>query len=90
LPILYEEYSFAPAKTKDSEFDLAIEVEVFKCPVCGEDITNLEAHMKERHLLRWYFWYAPYGKPLLAFTGVSAVGLVVVGLNKAFPPTPRR
>lgn len=88
MAILYEDYSFAPGRAKDTEKTLTIFVEVtLTCPVCGEVFTDpaeYEKHMKTKHPLQWYFWYAPYGKPLLAFTGISVASLVTVGLVKAF------
>ncbi len=94
MPLLYETYSFSPDRVKDSELELKIFAEVqLTCPVCGETgFTSYEErdeHIKAAHPFQWYFWYAPYGKPLLAFTGVVAVGGVIVGLSKAFPPVPR-
>jgi len=95
MPLLFEELTFEPARVKDTETVLPIFVQVqLTCPVCGEpgftSYQERDEHIKTEHPLQWYFWYAPYGKPLLAFTGVSAFGLLIVGLNKAFPPTPRR
>lgn len=86
--LLYEDYSFAPARAKDTEQTLTIFLQVtLTCPVCGEVFTDpaeYEEHMKSEHPLEWYFWYGPYGKPLLALTGISVAGLVTVGLVKAF------
>ncbi len=86
--LLYEDYSFAPGRVKDSEQTLTIFLEAeLICPVCGEVFTDpakYEEHMKTKHPLQWYFWYAPYGKPLLALTGVGVASLVTVGLVKAF------
>lgn len=88
--LLYEDYSFAPGRVKDTEQTLTIFVEVkLTCPVCGEIFTDpaeYEEHMKTKHPFEWYFWYAPYGKPLLAFTGVGVACLLTVGLSKAVPP----
>lgn len=95
MPLLYESYSFSPERIKDSEFELKIFAQVhLTCPVCGETcFTSYEErdeHIKAEHPLQWYFWYAPYGKPLLAFTGVAFAGLLTIGLSKAFPPIPKR
>lgn len=88
--LLYEDYSFSIRRVKDTEQTLTIFAVVkLTCPVCGEEFTDpaeYEEHMKTEHPLQWYFWYASYGKPLLAFTGVSAACLLIVGLSKAFPP----
>lgn len=94
MPLLYETYSFSPERVKDSELELKIFAQVqLTCPVCGETFTSYEErdeHIKTAHPLQWYFWYAPYGKPLLALTGVAAIGVVIIGLSKAFPPIPKR
>jgi len=95
VPLLYETYSFSPERLKDSELELTIFAEVhLTCPVCGQtcftSYQERDEHIKAKHPLQWYFWYAPYGKPTLALAGVSVAGLLVIGLNKAFPPAPRR
>lgn len=94
MPLLYETYSFSPDRVKDSELELKIFAQVqLTCPVCGETgFTSYEErdeHIKTDHPLQWLFWYAPYGKPLLALAGVTVAGIVIVGVNKAFPPAPR-
>lgn len=85
--LLYEDYSFAPARVKDTEQTLTIFAEVrLTCPVCGAIFTDpakYEEHMKSEHPLEWYFWYGPYGKPLLAVTGVSIAGIVIFAVSKA-------
>jgi hypothetical protein len=90
VPILYEDYTFSPERVKDTEQTLTIFLQAkLTCPVCGETFTDpalYEEHMKTKHPLQWYFWYAPYGKPLLAFTGVAVGGVLLIGLSKAFAP----
>ena len=87
--LLYEEYSFSPARVKDSETTLIIglttEVVEYICPVCEEPLPDeaaLQEHIKSEHPWHWNFWYAPHGKPLLAIVA----GGTILGLVYAFGP----
>ena len=85
--ILYEDtFGVSPEKSVTAVY-------IPTCPVCGAEFLTEEEkleHIKTNHPWRWHFWYAPYGKPLLAVTGLSVGGLLMVGLSKAFPPVPKR
>ena len=87
--LLYENYSFSPARVKDSETTLIIalttEVVDYTCPVCEEifpDKAALQEHIESEHPLHWHLWYAPHGKPLLAL----AAGATILPIAFAFAP----
>ncbi|MBA7665381.1 hypothetical protein ES703_73451 [subsurface metagenome] len=87
--LLYENYSFSPARVKDSETTLIIalttEVVDYTCPVCEEifpDKAALQEHIKSKHPWHWTFWYAPHGKPILALTA----GGFILALGFMFAP----
>ncbi|MQY62598.1 hypothetical protein GH146_04880 [archaeon] len=91
--LLYEEYSFSPARVKDSETTLIIglttEVVEYICPVCEEPLPDeaaLQEHIKSEHPWHWNFWYAPHGKPLLA---VASVGTILAIAFAFAPKEPR-